>query len=258
MILVLHDVNQKNSVTIKNMKLNFPQLLILTSLAATLAGCHSSIVPLKPAALGPPWALTRPTATTNPALRRAAAIPPILPAAHAQHAGVVSPHWFANSRNSTTRKIAIAHYDNIWRHTKHLLIHMGYTIQWASYRLGVITTRYRTGPEILQWWRPDATTFPELMEGTINTFRRTIRVVISRTDKPHTFAITVEALVERQENPQGSVGNVAFFGASAFGNNPLSLQSHRAGPSAGGTYWMRVGHDPALEEKILHRLFRKL
>jgi hypothetical protein len=253
------DVIRKSSGTIKIMKLFFLQLLILASLAVTMGGCHSSIVPLKPAAIGPPWALS-PAAPTAAAARPAR--PETIPSAASQTSAPrnnhARSHWFVNYPNGTTRYIAIERYGNIWRQVKHLLIHMGYTIQWSSYRLGVITTRYRTGPEILQWWRPDSTTFPELMEGTINTFRRTVRVVISRTDKPHTFAITVEALVERQENPQGSVGNVAFFGASAFGNNPLSLQSHRAGPSAGGPYWMRVGHDPALEEKILHRLFKKL
>ena len=240
------------------MKLYYPQLLILTFLAVPLAGCHSSIVPLKPSALGPPWALSQPVGTAHPSTRPDTTIAPAAnqPALHPTTAD--TPKWFINARNGTTRKIVIARYRNIWRHTKHLLVHMGYTIQWASYRLGVITTRYRTGPEILQWWRPDATTFPELMEGTINTFRRTVRIVISRSGKPHTFAITVEALVERQENPQGSVGNVAFFGASAFGINPLTLNSHQTGPSAGGPYWMRVGHDPALEKKILHRLFRKL
>jgi hypothetical protein len=165
--------------------------------------------------------------------------------------------WFANAGNGTTRVIDLTRYADVWRHAKHLLIKMGYNIQWSSYRLGVLTTRPRTGPEILQWWRPDATTFPELMEGTINTFRRVVRVVISRTPHPHTFAVTVEVLVQRRENPQGSVGNVAFFGPSAFGSNALPLQSRRATGKL-SPYWMRVGHDPALEKKILRRLFRKL
>ncbi len=239
------------------MKLYGPQLLILTFLAAIPAGCHSSIVPLKPAALGPPWALIRPLPTAEPATRPDITLSRAVRPAALHPTIADNPKWFINARNGTTRKIVPERYGNIWRHTKHLLVHMGYTIQWASYRLGVITTRYRTGPEILQWWRSDATTVPELMEGTINTFRRTLRIVISRSGKPHTFTITVEALVERQENPQGAVGNVAFFGASAFGNNALSLNSHQAGPSAGGAYWMRVGRDPALEEEILHRLFQK-
>lgn len=239
------------------MKLYYLPLLTLTFLAATLAGCHSSIVPLKPSALGPPWALSRPLQTAHPATRPHAAL--TRAARHSPSHPTIADNgkWFINARNGTSRKITIARYKNIWRQTQHLLVRMGYTIQWASYRLGVITTRYRTGPEILQWWRADATTFPELMEGTINTFRRTIRIVIRRSAHPHTFSITVEALVERQENPQGTVGNVAFYGASAFGNNPLPLNSHHTLASDGGPYWMRVGHDPALEKKILHRLFRK-
>ncbi len=238
------------------MKLNIIPLLLLSTLAAALTGCHSSIVPLKPAALGPPWALSRPPATTKPSTDTAVA-EAARNAAKPIPALQIRQAWFANAKNGTTRIITLTHYHNVWRHSKHLLINMGYNIQWASYRLGVITTRPRTGPEILQWWRPDATTVPELIEGTINTFRRVVRVIISRTGNPHAFAITVEVLVQRRENPQGTVGNVAFSGPSAFGGNALPLQSHHATGLA-GQYWMRVGHDPALERKILHRLFGKL
>ena len=238
------------------MNLNRLSFIVVTMTAITLAGCHSSIAPLQPASIGPPWALRYLPAPTSRPGRAVATVPAHFP--QTLLARTLSHAWFANARNGTSREITLTTYKNVWSQSIHLLIDMQYHIQWASYRLGIITTRFRTGPEILQWWRPDATTFPELMEGTINTFRRTVRLVITRTAQPHTFIITVEALVERRENPQGTVGNVAFFGASAFGTNTLPLQSHGAIPAQDKPYWMRVGHDPALERKILHRLFHKL
>ncbi len=237
------------------MNLNRSVCMLFITLMVALAGCHSSIVPLRPAAIGPPWARRLAPASARGS-RQPASVATSPSAAHP--VGPSNSTWFANAANGTTRTIALTHYRNIWRHTIHLLINMGYHIQWASYRLGVITTRYRTGPEILQWWRPDATTFPELIEGTINTFRRIVRVVITRNRAPHTFAVTVEVLVQRRENPSGAVGPVAFFGSSAFGNNPLPIQSHAPGTFAHQSYWMRIGHDPALEKKILRHLFRKL
>lgn len=240
------------------MKVKRLYLMLLISLSVAAVGCHSTIVPLKPAALGPPWALRRPT---GPSTASISSRPPEIstaPATPAEKSAAAHIGWFANPQNGTTGPIDLTSYHNVWRHTIHLLINMGYHIQWASYRLGVITTRYRTGPEILQWWRPDATTFPELMEGTINTFRRIVRVVITRTSEAHSFAVTIEVLVQRRENPAGTVGNVAFFGASAFGASSLPLQSRHALTAINKPYWMRVGHDPALEIKILHRLFRKL
>ncbi len=240
------------------MKLKRFYLMLFIGLSAAAGGCHSTIVPLKPAAIGPPWALHQPT---EPSTTSIASRPPDTATAritHREKSPAVHIGWFANTQNGTTGQIDLTSYHNVWRHTIHLLINMGYHIQWASYRLGVITTRYRTGPEILQWWRPDATTFPELMEGTINTFRRIVRVVITRTPQAHSFAVTVEVLVQRRENPAGTVGSVAFFGASAFGASPLPLQARHAITAANKPYWMRVGHDPALELKILHRLFHKL
>lgn len=214
-----------------------------------LAGCRSDITPLRPASIGPPWAdkfdvaprvavkpLTAPTAKVNP-----------------------SPMWFLNLKNSTVVTINDERYHHIWREALKLLLHMGYRIDWRDYNLGVITTFPRTGPEILQFWRPDATSFHSLVEGTINTFRRLVRITLARVPhRPGCYRISVEVLVEQRENPQGGVTGVAFIGSSSFGANPQPLVSQFATPTTPGRFWMRVGRDTALEKKIVGQLLAKL
>ncbi len=219
-------------------------MLAALGLMLGVSGCHTIIVPLQPAAIGAPWAL--PPAHPTPVHRATA------------RGGNVSPHWFANTRNASLLIIRIANYGHIWRQSIALLRRMGYRINWSDYRLGVITTYPRIGPELLQWWRADTTNGASLLESTLNTFRRTVRLVITRAAHTDTFIITVEALVEQRENPTGEVGTMAFYGPSAFGGNALTLQSSHAPLNAGKQYWMTIGRDPLLEKKILAALYRRI
>lgn len=231
---------------------------VVLGVMAFLGGCHSSLVPLKPAAIGPPWAASRPTPTTRAAKAIAT-----------QHSGKVkigvfttvpataNAAWVANLRNSTSSTIYIASYQHIFNQALRLVRHTGYRISWSSYRLGIITSRPRIGPEVLQWWRPDVTDRDSLMESTLNTFRRTIRLVIQRVGKQK-YRISIEVLVERRENPQGMVGAVAFNGLSAFGGNILPLLASHAPPGVGGEYWYPAGRDQLLEKKLLQELLKKI
>jgi hypothetical protein len=224
-------------------------MMLLASL--TLAGCRSDITPLRPAAIGPPWAdkfNTVPHVVARPLATRAV---------HA--ASKLSPEWFLNAKNSTVVTINDETYHHVWREALQLLQRMGYRIDWRDYNLGVITTLPRTGPEILQFWRPDATSLHSLTEGTINTFRRLVRIVVARmAHQPGCYRISIEVLVEQRENPQGGVTGVAFLGSSSFGANPQPLVSQHASPTTPGQFWMRVGRDTALEKKIAHRLLKTL
>ncbi|MGC8560390.1 MAG: hypothetical protein ACP5O1_06890 [Phycisphaerae bacterium] len=226
-------------------------LLIILSLSSILAGCRSDITPLRPAAIGPPWAdkyNAAPKIKSTPLAKTEVA-----------RVSAFSPHWFLNAKNATVVTINDETYGHIWHQAVRLLIHMGYRIDWRDYNLGVITTYPRTGPEILQFWRPDATSLHSLVEGTINTFRRLVRIAITPMHhKSGVYRISIEVLVEQRENPQGGVTGVAFLGSSSFGANPQPFVSQFASPTTPGRFWMRVGRDTALEKKISRRLLRKL
>lgn len=241
-------------------------LLVALLLTLVSTGCHTSITPLKPALIGPPWALPMPksavaagtqpsTGTTTMPAGVGATQKMAVSAKPQAYAGV---RWFANFRNGSTQTIRIARYQHIWRQSVHLIRRLGYNINWQDHRLGIISTDPRLAPEVLQWWRPDTTNGSSLMESTLNTYRRIIRLVITQAKAPESYHITVEVLVQRRENPQGNVGNVAFIGPSAFGSNTLPLRASHAGVHAGRQFWMTIGRDTLLEKKILKLLFKKI
>ncbi|NNM89201.1 MAG: hypothetical protein HKL95_11880 [Phycisphaerae bacterium] len=233
-------------------------VIMLIGFSWLLGGCHTALVPLKPAAIGPPWAASRQVSTT----RCVRPIPKVGGARMKNDAlATASPAadgtWIANLSNSTSQIVDIASYKQIFSQALHLVRRTGYRVSWSSYRLGIIVSRPRIGPEVLQWWRPDVTNGNSLMESTLNTFRRTIRLVIERLGKQR-YRISLEVLVERRENPQGMVGAVAFNGISAFGGNILPLMASHAAPGVGGEYWYPAGHDPLLEKKLLKELLRRI
>ncbi len=240
-------------------------IMILT-LAAT--GCHTSITPLKPAAIGPPWALPMPGGTLAAAHQPTTRHTGVSPLAMTKAPEPVtlasktiknnSTLWFANFSNGTSKTIHIARYRHIWRQSVRVINNLGYHINWQDRRLGIISTDPRSAPEILQWWRPDCTNGSALVESTLNTYRQIIRLVITHAKAPETFHITVEVLVQRRENPRGDLANLAFLGPSAFGGDALPLRASHAGINAPHQFWMTIGRDTPLERKILRLLFKKI
>ncbi len=222
-----------------------------------LGGCHTALVPLKPAAIGPPWAAPA-VSTTQPGKAITKVRSGVMKGGvFATVPATVKNGWVANLTNSTSKVIDIASYRRIFNQAMRLVRHTGYRVSWSSYRLGIIVSKPQIGPEVLQWWRPDVTNGNSLMESTLNTFRRTIRLVIERLGKQR-YRISIEVLVERRENPQGMVGAVAFNGISAFGGNILPLMASHAAPGVGGEYWYPAGRDLLLEKKLLKVLFKKI
>lgn len=205
--------------------------------ALGLGACQSTIVPLQPVG-EEPVAATQTQPATGPG--------------GAEAVRVVDP-------NQTTRFIYHATYDRVWRESLALFERLGYRIDRQDYRLGVLTTLPMESPQIVEPWRRDQTDAGNALENTINDQRRTIRLTIKTVeDKPDFYEIAVQVLVERETNPLESISGPVFVEGSAFGRNAVSLRSDYAATVAQAIAWVKVGHDTALEKKILAELFKKI
>ena len=242
-------------------KANLTRVVAAAVLLAMLGGCHSSIQPLHPSQVGPPWALPDPHQKINSNFDlplAAATATATKPAASQPSRTAQRSIWLANAKNASVQTVANSRYTIIWLQTLRLIQRLGYRVNWQDRTLGIITTRPRIGPQIVEWWRPDQTSADSAMESTFNTFRRSLRFVITRL-KGHQFQISVEVLVERRVNPTESLGPVAFTGISAFGASQFPLEASHLQPGTPQTqYWVMVGHDPALEKKILRKLSKHI
>jgi len=221
--------------------------------AFILAGCQSSIEPLEPAAIGPPWALPV-TQVPGEAPVVATTAPTTGPASAASN----SSNWWVNPDNSIVQSIAPETYDHIWKQSLSLFEDMGYHVNWQDYRLGVITTDPRIGPEILEFFRPDATDAESLMDSTLNTYRRSIRLTITPGTKAESWQVSVEVLVEKRVNPLGGPSNATHTASAHFGASALPLENGYAPGQVNTQYWITAGHDPKLEKKIMDELFQTL
>jgi len=245
--------------------------IVLTAAASLLAGCHTTIVPLRPLetieveADGAPatapaaMAATAPAATQTAATMAATSEPATLAAtarapapAHAKITRVIDP-------NQTSKFVYDADYDRIWQQAQQLLAHLDFRIDRHDYRLGVLTTAAKQSAELLEPWRRDRTGLVHALENTINDQRYTIRISIATVPgKPKFYQISVQVLVERAVNPSEMLGGPIFVAGSGFGRNIVTLQSDYLTPTPEGLFWNLMGRDPVLEAKILRELFERI
>lgn len=272
-----------------------PALLLALLLPALvfLGGCASTIQPLRPMQEVEYWVPAHGAATapaTSPATAPATARATQTIAAPAT-SPATQPGMIRETRlvdpNQTVRYLYRGSYDHIWQEAMNLLTHCGFRLDRQDYRLGILTTLPLHQPEFLEFWRRDNTDLKHALEASVNDQRHIIRLTISPVPgRPDFYAIAIQALVERQINPTEVVGGLLFSTGSAFGATPVILRSDyaeiqtaqskrtAAATSQPGTSqpaasqpatapsarhaWVKIGHDAALEKKLLDLLFQKI
>jgi hypothetical protein len=238
-------------------------------LLSALAGCHSSIQPLRPVERVEMWVPDDAPTDSAAATMAAAAEPATLPAssqpappAVAATGPATRPGHMAvkvNDPNQTARFIYKASYDNIWQQSMLLLHHMGFELDRQDYRLGVMTTKSLPSAQIAEFWKPQHVDINDSLENTLNDQRRTVRLTISTVPgKPDFYEIGIQVLVERETNPSENIGGPVFVEGSGFGRNSITLRSDYSAPRPEPEAWVVLGHDPNLERKLINELFKRI
>lgn len=249
-----------------------------------VAGCQSSVVPLRPIErieVWEPMSVTTVAAdAAEPPTTTATATGPASQAATqattqvAGSAATTEPATQASTQpttrpgrkvikildpNQTLRFVYKANYDRVWEQAMQVLAKTGFILDRQDYRLGVLTTRTLASSQIVEFWKPQQTDSSSAWENTINTQRRMVRITIARVPlKPEFYEIGIQVLVERETNPSEVLGGPIFLEGSGFGRAAVSLGSDYAPPVPEKEIWIRLGHDPKLEKKLLDLLFDKI
>jgi hypothetical protein len=225
------------------------------------AGCTSHIVPLRPVERVEEWVADDVPATlaatetasateTAPATAATAEAPATRPGRMVVR--IIDP-------NETSRFIYKASYDNIWRQANGILTAAGFALDLEDYRRGEITSHPLPSAQIVEFWKPQHVDITDSLENTVNNQRRTLRLRISKVEgKPDFYQIGIQVLVERETNPTENIGGPLFVEGSGFGRNALSLRSDYAEPNSEPGRWVRIGHDPTLERKLMDELFNRI
>ncbi len=269
---------RRGRVMMPGMKIS--SLVTSLLLVAAVAGCTSSIRPLRPIEHVQVWqagdgtlhplAATRPAATapaTMAALEGSAAATAPAATQIADASSTTEPATQPAGQivtrdidpNQTARFIYKASYDNVWKQSQELLRHMGFELDRQDYRDGVMITRSLPSAQIVEPWKRQQVNLKDAMENTLNDQRRTVRLRIEAVPgKPDFYEVSVQVLVDRQSNPTGEIGGPIFVEGSGFGRNQLALRSDYVAAAGDVPRWVPIGHDVDMEKKILDRLFQRI
>ena len=154
------------------------------------------------------------------------------------------------------RRPAVAHasdgnFDRLWNACRRAVQSRSFVVDRVDLRGGVMTTFPQVSKQIFEFWRNDAGSFPAVMESTIGTVRRYVRVEIVRRDDG-TYEATPKVVVERYAQSERRVTSVARY-TEVFAWDPSqqgSRERDRLGADLPPAYWYAIGRDEPLERQI--------
>ncbi len=154
--------------------------------------------------------------------------------------------------DQTTSYIFYTNYDRMFYESQELLTFLGYRLDVRDYRRGFVSSLPLASPEFVEPWRRDQTNFMASMENTVNYQRRIVTLRFWKTPKPEIYGVSVQVVVQRYENPEENLNPLVFQHTTGFGENAAALESDYLSSDVNATpFWITVGRDPTLEQKIL-------
>jgi hypothetical protein len=159
---------------------------------------------------------------------------------------------------------AVAHaggadFNRLWNACRRSLETRSFVVDRVDLRDGVMTTFPQVSKQIFEPWRNDVGTFPEVMESTIGTVRRSVRVEVVRREDGN-YEATPKVIVERYAQSERRITSVARY-TEVFALDPAqqgNREHDRLGADLPAAYWYALGRDEPLERQIAADVKRDL
>ena len=154
-------------------------------------------------------------------------------------------------RQDAVARVTHNDFDALWKATREALQSRSFTVDRVDARNGVMTTFPQVSKQAFEFWRNDAGTLPAVMESTLGTVRRTVRVQVERRDDG-SYVATPKVVVERYAQAERRVTSVARY-SEVLGLDPLqegSRERDRRGAGLPAAYWYALDRDEPLERQI--------
>ena len=168
-----------------------------------------------------------------------------------------SPEYWM--RQPAVARVSGADFDQLWNACRRAVQSRSFMIDRVDLRGGVMTTFPQVSKQIFEFWRNDAGTLPAVMESTLGTVRRSVRVEVVRHDDG-TYEASPKVVVERYAQSERRVTSVARY-TEVLGVDPLQEGSRardRLGADLPAAYWYALGRDEPLERQIVEDIRRDL
>jgi hypothetical protein len=150
-------------------------------------------------------------------------------------------------------------FDRLWNACRRAVQSRSFVVDRVDLRDGVMTTFPTVSKQIFEPWRNDAGSFPAVLESTIGTVRRSVRVQVVRRDDG-AYEATPKVVVERYAQAERRVTSVARY-TEVLGVDPAqqgTRERDRLGADLPVAYWYALGRDEPLERQIAEDVRRDL
>lgn len=144
-------------------------------------------------------------------------------------------------------------YRQFWGHSVATVRHFGYEMQRVDPAAGVIVSEPMTSKQWFEFWRNDTLAAGQVVEASMHTTRRQIRVHVQPMGEPKTYLVDVRVDVQRMSQPDRQVTTSASV-AHAYTDRLPTEQATTEAEAA--VHWVDMGRDRVLETAILERLSR--
>lgn len=128
-----------------------------------------------------------------------------------------------------------------------------FTIDSVDYRQGLIVSDPLIGSQFFEFWRRDNQTLDAVVDSSLATHRRIVRIEIQRLED-NRFVASPKVILERQANAEQRISGILTVRTAFKPSNPKDrpygskeLDQGRVIPQR---YWYVVGRDEALEKKL--------
>lgn len=162
-------------------------------------------------------------------------------------------------RRPAVARVEGADFDALWNAFRRAVQSRSFTVDRVDLRGGVMTTFPQVSKQIFEFWRNDVGTLPAVMESTLGTVRRSVRVEVVRRDDG-TYEASPKVVIERYAQSERRVTSVARY-TEVLGVDPLQEGSRardRLGADLPLAYWYALGRDEPLERQIAEDVRRDL
>ena len=150
-------------------------------------------------------------------------------------------------------------FDQLWRACRRAVQSRSFTVDRVDLRGGRMATYPQISKQLFEFWRNDVGTLAGVLESTLGTVRRSVRMEVRRLPDDTYEAVPV-VIVERFSQAERRVTSVARY-AEVFAFDPAEQGSRardRLGADLPVSYWYAAGRDRALERQIADDVRRDL
>lgn len=148
-----------------------------------------------------------------------------------------------------------AEADRLWEAAQDTLRRHRFRLDRVDCRAGVITAMPETSQSLLEFWRHDVDSWPDLWEATLNPLRRRVEIAVTRGENRVWKELAVAVHKERLSSPDRQFNSTGaayqYFGDTL----PSTTGMVRVTPEH--DVWLDEGRDAAMEEYLLAAILER-